>query len=54
MIMQGFKERTEWELKTCPRCLQKLSLIEIMKRKKLKICRCNKCGRIIDERLLHW
>lgn len=53
-MMQGFKERSERELKTCPRCLQKLSWIEFMRRKKLKICRCGKCGRIIDERLMHW
>jgi ribosomal protein L37AE/L43A len=36
----------------CPFCHNRLSAVEYAKRRALKICKCRKCGLVIDERIL--
>lgn len=38
--------------KKCPFCYEDLGRIELLRRKVNKICRCKKCGKIIDERYI--
>jgi ribosomal protein L37AE/L43A len=36
----------------CPFCHENLDKMEILKRKVNKVCKCKKCGEIIDERYI--
>lgn len=38
----------------CPFCYSKLSKIEQIKRGLNKVCRCGRCGKVIDERILKY
>jgi transcription initiation factor TFIIIB Brf1 subunit/transcription initiation factor TFIIB len=38
----------------CPFCHNKLGAVEYAKHKTLKICKCKKCGCVIDERIIKY
>lgn len=52
-MRNGFIARRGWEFEYCPFCCEKLELKEFFQRKIKKVCKCKKCGRKIDERVLH-
>ena len=38
----------------CPFCYEKLEIVEAVKRKIGRKCKCKKCNKIIDERFVKW
>ena len=38
--------------KKCPFCMENLDTLEYLKRKSTKMCRCKKCGRIINDKII--
>ena len=46
----GFVAPSEVTKKHCPFCLEKLGNAEYFKLKSRKICKCPKCGKMIDRR----
>jgi ribosomal protein L37AE/L43A len=38
----------------CPFCHKQLNVVEYAKRKTLKICKCGKCGNVIDEKIIKY
>lgn len=52
MFIKGFAAWPEWLKGECPYCFGKLGKIESLRRKARKICKCKKCGRIVDERYI--
>lgn len=52
MTGQTIRKPQDFETEICPYCMKKLNIVEIVKRKLVKKCRCVKCNRIIDERIV--
>lgn len=52
--VQTFRKAEEWERDRCPFCMEKLGKMEIVQRRLNKKYRCKNCGRIIDERAIHF
>ena len=46
--------KSKWEQNKCPFCYEALELMEILKRKAGRKCKCKKCNKIIDERFVIW
>lgn len=40
--------------KHCPFCFEKLGNVEYFKLKTRKICKCSKCGKIVDKRNMYY
>lgn len=50
MTGQTIRKPQNFETEMCPYCMKKLNMVETVKRKLVKKCRCLNCNRIIDER----
>lgn len=38
----------------CPYCYEPISSAERIRRKVIRVCKCKKCGKIVDERFVVW
>lgn len=54
MLSKGVVSQPIYLQNRCPYCTKKLRNLQIMKRKLQKICKCNHCKKIIDERHVVW
>lgn len=54
MNSKGVVRKSEWEQNKCPFCYEKLEILEVVKRKAGRKCKCKKCNKIIDERFVIW
>lgn len=52
-IKKGVIMNKVWK-KRCPFCYEKLEILEAVKRKIGRKCKCKKCNKIIDERFVKW
>jgi ribosomal protein L37AE/L43A len=52
MTPTGFRRPPEEYYRNCPFCQSRLSLPEYMRRKTIKICKCDKCGKLINDKII--
>jgi uncharacterized Zn finger protein len=50
----GLKRPLDFEIENCPFCGAQLKKIEIYRRKIRHICKCDFCGRVINEKCIFW
>jgi ribosomal protein L37AE/L43A len=52
MNLKGIICPQEEYYRKCPFCQSRLSRVEYIRRKTVKICKCNKCGRLINDKMI--
>ena len=50
--LQGLVKQSDIMLRICPHCHKMLPKTEVLKRKTKKMCICEACGKVIDERYI--
>lgn len=51
-MVNTVKEPLHTRLGICPYCGEKLGIVERLKQKSRRVYRCNRCGKVIDERFM--